>query len=246
MRTATPPTSEVRSNAGTGVSLAFFFRQASAVFWKDFKTELRTRERLSAMCFFAFLVLLVFNFVFTPDSETIRNAAPGIFWVAVTFSGFMVLTRSFISERENDCLTGLLLSPADRGAIYLGKMLANLCAMLLLEALILPLMAVFLNIDVWQHLPRLVPGLLLGTLGFAAVGTLFAAMSLKTRLQEALLPMLTLPVLVPALLAAVESFRGALAGDSLSEISAWTNIGAAFALLFVAACVLLFDYVVEE
>jgi heme exporter protein B len=226
--------------------LVLFFQQVSAVFWKDFKTEVRTKERLSAMCFFAFLVLLVFNFAFTPGSETIRNAAPGVFWIAVTFSGFMGLTRSFVSERDNDCLTGLLLSPADSGAIYLGKMLANLCAMLLVEALILPLMVVFLNIAVWQHLPRLLPGLLLGTLGFAAVGTLFAAMSLKTRLQEALLPMLTLPVLVPALLAAVESFRAVLAGDSLSDISAWINIGGAFALLFVAACVLLFDYVIEE
>ena len=226
--------------------MALFFRQVSAVFWKDIKTEVRTKERLSAMCFFSFLVLLVFNFAFTPNSETIRNAAPGIFWIAVTFSGFMGLTRSFITERDNDCLTGLLLSPADRGAIYLGKMLANLFAMLLLEALILPLMVVFLNIAVWQHLPRLLPGLLLGTLGFAAVGTLFAAMSLKTRLREALLPMLTLPVLVPALLAAVESFRAVLAGDSLSDISGWINIGGAFALLFVAACVLLFDYVIEE
>ena len=115
-----------------------------------------------------------------------------------------------------------------------------------LEALILPLMVVFLNIAVWQHLPRLLPGLLLGTLGFAAVGTLFAAMSIRTRLQEALLPMLTLPVLVPALLAAVESFRAVLAGDSLSDISPWIHIGGAFALLFVAACVLLFDYVIEE
>ena len=226
--------------------MAIFFHQACAVLWKDIKTEVRTKERLSAMCFFAFLVLLVFNFAFTPDSETIRNAAPGIFWIAVTFSGFMGLTRSFISERDNDCLTGLLLSPADRGAIYLGKMAANLGAMLLLEAMLLPLMVVFLNIAVWQHLPRLIPPLLLGTLGFAAVGTLFAAMSLKTRLQEALLPMLTLPVLVPALLAAVESFRAVLAGDSLSDIGAWIKISGAFALLFVAACVLLFDYVIEE
>ncbi len=226
--------------------MVLFANQVSAVFWKDIKTEVRTRERLSAMCFFAFLVLIVFNFAFTPNSENIRSAAPGIFWIAVTFSGFMSLTRSFITERDNDCLTGLLLSPADRGAIYLGKMLANLFAMLLLEALLLPLMVVFLNIAIWQHLPRLLPGLLLGTIGFAAVGTLFAAMSLKTRLQEALLPLLTLPVLVPALLAAVESFRAVLAGDSLSDVSAWINIGGAFALLFTAACMLLFDYVIEE
>lgn len=223
-----------------------YFSQAGAILWKDLKTEFRTKERLSAMAFFAFLVLLIFNFAFKPGSPIMQSAAPGIFWISVTFAGLLGLTRSFTMERENDCLMGLLLSPADRGAVFLGKMLANFVTMMFMEALILPLLAIFLNIAVWEHLHKLILPLFLGTVGFASVGTLFAAMSINTRLKEALLPMLTLPVLIPALLAAVETFRAVLAGDPLSEVSAWLKLGAAFALLFTTACLLLFDYVVEE
>ncbi len=226
--------------------MSLFLYQVAAVLWKDLKTEVRTKERLSAMCFFAFLVVLVFNFALKPGSAAMQSAAPGIFWIAVIFAGLLGLTRSFTMERENDCLMGLLLSPADRGAIYLGKALANLLTIAVVEALILPLLVVFLNIAVWEHLPRLLLPLFLGTVGFTAVGTLFAAMSINTRLKEALLPMLTLPILVPALLAAVESFRAVLAGEPLSAIANWLKLGAAFAVLFVTACLLLFDYVVEE
>ena len=226
--------------------MPLFLHQVFAVLWKDLKTEVRTKERLSAMCFFAFLVLLVFNFAFKPGSAAMKSAAPGIFWVSVTFAGLLGLSRSFAQERENDCLMGLLLSPADRGAIYLGKVLSNLITMGFMEALLLPLLVLFLNIAIYEHLLRLLPVLFLGTLGFAAVGTLFAAMSINTRLQEALLPMLTLPVLVPALISAVESFRAVLEGAPLSEIGSWLKLSGAFAVLFVTACLLLFDYVVEE
>ncbi len=226
--------------------MPLFFRQVFAILWKDLKTEARTKERLSAMCFFALLVILIFNFAFKPGSEVMKSAAPGIFWVTVTFAGLLGLTRSFALERQNDCLMGLRLSPADPGAIYLGKMLGNFITMAFMEALVLPLLVLFLNVTVWDHLLRLLLPLALGTLGFAAVGTLFAAMSINTRLQEALLPMLALPVLVPALLAAVESSRAVLAGEPFSEVGSWLKLGGAFALLFVTACLLLFEYVVEE
>jgi heme exporter protein B len=223
-----------------------FSRQVLAVLWKDLRTEARTKERLSAMCFFALLVLLIFNFALSPEPQARGYAAAGVFWIAVTFAGLFGLSRSFALERENDCLMGLLLTPADRGAIYLGKTLANLVTMAIVEIAILPLIAVFLNVTVLDHVLRLLPILILGTVGFAAVGTLFAAMSINTRLQEALLPLLTLPVLVPALISAVESFRAVLEGEPLSEITQWLKLSAAFALLFLAACTLLFDYVVEE
>ena len=226
--------------------MPLFLRQTHAILWKDLKTEVRTKERLSAMCFFAFLIVLVFNFAFKPGSAIMKSAAPGIFWIAVTFAGLMGLTRSFTMERNNDCLMGLLLTPADRGAIYLGKMLANLITMLVMEALVLPLLVLFLNIDLWSCMPQILLPVFLGSLGFAAVGTLFAAMSINTRLQEALLPMLTLPILVPALLAAVESFGAILAGDPLSEVSSWLELSLAFSVLFITISLLLFDYVVEE
>ena len=223
-----------------------FLAQSFAILQKDLKTEWRTKERLSAMAFFAFLVVLIFNFAFKPGSPIMQAAAPGVFWIATTFAGLMGLSRSFAIEKHNDCLMGLRLSPADPGAIFLGKMLGNVVTMLVLEALILPMLVIFLNLDVRSNLLLLIVPMLLGTLGFAAVGTLFAAMSANTRLQEALLPILTLPVLVPALLAAVESFRSILSGAPLSEITSWIQLGGAFAGLFVAACLLLFEYVLED
>ena len=223
-----------------------FFKQSFAILRKDLKTEWRTKERLSAMAFFAFLVVLIFNFAFKPGSPIMKSAAPGIFWIATAFAGLLGLTRSFAIEKQNDCLMGLRLTPADPGAIYLGKMLGNTITMLLLEALIMPALVVFLNISVGNALPRLLLPALLGTLGFAAVGTLFAAMSVNTRLQEALLPILTLPVLIPALLAAVESFRAILDGAEMAEITSWLKLGGAFAGLFVTACLLLFEYVLED
>ena len=223
-----------------------FYRATMAVLMKDLRTEMRTKERLSAMCFFALLVILIFNFAFEAGSGTLRSAAPGIFWVAVIFAGLLGLTRSFNQEKENDALLGFLLTPADRGAFYLGKTFANAITMAVMEILLLPLLAVFFNIAVAEHVLRLIPICFFGTLGFAAVGTLFAAMSINTRLQEALLPMLTLPVLVPLILAAVETTSGVLAGEPLADLSHWLQLSAVFAVLFLAACLILFDYVVEE
>lgn len=226
--------------------MLLFFLQSLAILQKDLKIEWRTRERLSAMVFFAFLVVLIFNFAFEPASPILNRAAPGIFWIATVFAGLLGLSRSFAIEKQNDCLMGLRLTPADPGAIFLGKMLGNAITMLILDALILPVLVVFLNVEIAPALPGLALPILFGTLGFAAVGTLFAAMSLNTRLQEALLPLLTLPLLVPALLAAMESFRAVLAGHPLAEISDWLALGGAFVALFVAACLLLFEYVLED
>ena len=149
-------------------------------------------------------------------------------------------------EKENDALLGFLLTPADRGAFYLGKTIANAVTMAVMEILLLPLLAVFFNIPVAEHIIRLIPVCFFGTLGFAAVGTLFAAMSINTRLQEALLPMLTLPVLVPLILAAVETTGGVLAGEPLADLTRWLQLLVVFAVLFLAVCLILFDYVVEE
>lgn len=226
--------------------MLLFFFQTLAILQKDLKIEWRTRERISAMGFFAFLVVLIFNFAFEPASPILNRAAPGIFWIATVFAGLLGLSRSFAIEKQNDCLMGLRLTPADPGAIFLGKMLGNAITMLVLDALILPVLVVFLNVEIGPALPGLALPILFGTLGFAAVGTLFAAMSLNTRLQEALLPLLTLPLLVPALLAAMESFRAVLAGHPLAEISDWLALGGAFVALFVAACLLLFEYVLED
>tara|TARA_Y100000588_G_scaffold373868_2_gene448227 strand:+ start:831 stop:1514 length:684 start_codon:yes stop_codon:yes gene_type:complete len=226
--------------------MSLFFRQTTAIMKKDLRIEYRSKERLSGMVFFAALVLLIFSFALTPGSSAMVNGAGGIFWVTVVFAGFLGLTRSFTQEQHNDCLMGLLLAPADRGAIYLGKTLGNFITMVVLEIFLLPMFAILLNVAVLSPLPSLIPVMLLGTLGFASVGTLFSAMSMNTRLKEAMLPLLTLPVLVPLILASVQSFSALLSGNSLSTVSDWLRTSAAFCGIFFVACLILFDYVVEE
>ena len=226
--------------------MSLFFRQSFAILRKDLRIEYRGKERLSSMIFFAALVLLIFSFALTPGSAAMVSGAGGIFWVTVIFSGFLGLTRSFTQEQINDCFTGLLLAPADRAAIYLGKTLGNFITMTLLEIFLLPMFAILLNVRVIDALPGLIPVILLGTLGFASVGTLFSAMSVNTRLKEAMLPLLTLPVLVPVILASVESFSALLSGDSLSSVGDWVRTSAAFCGIFFVSCLILFDYVVEE
>ena len=174
------------------------------------------------------------------------QGAGGIYWVAVVFSGFLGLTRSFTVEQANDCIFGMLLAPADRSAIYLGKMLANLLTMLALQVLLLPLFAILLNVPLFSAMPGILLPVLFGTLGFATIGTLFSAMSVNTRLKEAMLPVLTLPILVPVLLASVETFRTMLEGATLASAMDWVRIGAAFCGIFFVVCMYLFEYVVEE
>ena len=143
-------------------------------------------------------------------------------------------------------MLGVLLAPADRSAIYIGKMLGNLITMLALQVFLLPLFAILLNVPLFDALPGILVPVLFGTFGFATIGTLFSAMSVNTRLKEAMLPMLTLPILVPMLLSAVESFRSMLQGAPLGSTMEWMRVGVAFCGIFFVVCMYLFEYVVEE
>ena len=223
-----------------------FVQQASAILYKDLLTEFRSKERLSSMGFFSLLVLVTFSFAFTPGSPSMVEGAGGIYWVSVVFSGFLGLSRSFSQEQINDCMLGVLLAPADRSAIYIGKMLGNLITMLALQVFLLPLFAILLNVPLFHALPGILVPVLFGTFGFATIGTLFSAMSVNTRLKEAMLPMLTLPILVPMLLSAVESFRSMLQGATLGSTMEWMRVGVAFCGIFFVVCMYLFEYVVEE
>ena len=223
-----------------------FVRQASAILYKDLLTEFRSKERLSSMGFFSLLVLVTFSFAFTPGSPSMVEGAGGIYWVSVVFSGFLGLSRSFSQEQINDCMLGVLLAPADRSAIYIGKMLGNLITMLVLQVFLLPLFAILLNVPLFDALPGILVPVLFGTFGFATIGTLFSAMSVNTRLKEAMLPMLALPILVPMLLSAVESFRSMLQGATLGSTMEWMRVGVAFCGIFFVVCMYLFEYVVEE
>ena len=176
-----------------------------AIFRKDLLIELRTKDTLNSMLFFGIVVLVVFNFALESLRDSSRSAVPGVLWVAFAFSGTLGLHRTFASEKENSCLQGLLMIPADRGVIYIGKMLAATIFMLMAELIIFILSLVFFNLTVWKEIPYLAAVFLIGTLGFTAVGTLLSAIAVNTKLREVLLPLILFPVILPILVNAVEA-----------------------------------------
>jgi heme exporter protein B len=220
-----------------------YFRKVWAIARKDLLIELRSRDVLSSAVVFTLLVLLIFNFALDLTGETVRAVAPGVLWVTFIFAGMLTLGRTFARERERGALQGLLLAPLDRGALFLAKLLVNLLLLGLVESAALPAFVALYNLDLRPG--PLLAVVLLGTLGFAAVGTLFAAVAANTRAREALLPLLLFPVLVPVIIGAVKATGESLAGTAPAG-PPWLNLLIAFDAIFLALAYLLFEYVIEE
>jgi len=226
--------------------VAEVLRRTWAMTRKDVTVELRARERVNAMLFFAALVLFIFNFALGPDQEKLREVAPGLLWLAFLFTGMLGLARSFQAERENECFEELLLTPGDRESIYYGKLVGNVLFMAMAEALILPLFGVLYNLDIWEHLPSLALVALLGTLGFSTIGTLLAAMTANLRAREVMLPLLLFPLTVPVILGSVRATEAILAGEGLAGVSHWLKLLAGFDVIFLVVSPLVFEFVLEE
>ena len=212
--------------------------------WKDILLELRTKEIVSSVLLFAFLVVIIFNFAFDPTPEVVALVVPGILWVAFTFAGVLGFNRSFILEKDKGSLDGLLLCPVSRDVIYLGKLVGTFLFMIVVEALLLPVFAVLYDFSLF--IPELLLIATLATLGFAAVGTLFSAMAVNTRSRETMLPLLLLPMTVPVIIAAVEATGAILDGDSFGELGRWWQLLLAFDVIFLVLSSLLFGAVLEE
>src|SRR5437667_155852 len=227
---------------GRGVSYA---RRTWIVLWKDLLGERRSKEALNALFFFALLLLFLFQFALGDERERLTAALPGLLWLGFILSGLVGPGRAFLAEREHDCWEGLLLAPGDKSAIYLGKVAGNLLLMLLVEAILLVLFAVFFNIDLAAHPLRLTVVIGLGTIGFAAVGTLFAAMTAHVRARELLFPVLLLPVQVPVLLGAVKATEAVLLGEPLGAVGHWLGLLAAADTIYLTVGVLTFDAILE-
>ena len=221
-----------------------FLRKVLVIVQKDVAVELSTKEMLSSMFIFSLLVIVIFSFAFELRVEDVRKVAPGVLWVTFVFAGMLGLSRSFVLEKDKGCLEGLLLCPVDRSAIYFGKMLGNVIFMTTVEAMILPIFSILFNISLFQ--PALILIVVLGTLGFAGVGTLFSAMAVHTRSREVMLPVLLFPVVLPAMIAAVKATGGILDGQPFSEIAHWLRLLVVFDVVFLAISFMTFDYVVEE
>ena len=220
--------------------------RVAAVAWKDLTAERRTRANANAVLFFSVLVLVLFGFALGPDADALRAAAPGVLWLTVLFSGVLAFNRSYQVELENGAFDVLLLYPGDRRAIFLGKLVANLVFVLVIEALVVPLAAVLYGLPLLAALPGLGAVVLLATFGLVTVGTFYGAMASRVRAREVLLPLLLFPIVIPLLVAAVEGTTAALAGDPMGEAGAWTRLLVVFDLVFFIACVLAFEHVIEE
>lgn len=221
-----------------------YFNKVMAIVWKDVRAELRTKDILSSMLVFAGLTVLIFQFAFDLRASVIQLVLPGVLWIAITFAGVLGLNRSFVLEQDRGSMEGLLMAPMDRSAIYFGKLIGNLLFIFVVELVLLPLMTVLYN--VWLLTPALLLVVFLGTVGYAAVGTLFAALSINTRAREVMLPILLFPVMVPVFVAGVQATGRLLDGETLADISRWVQLLVAYDGIFIAAAMILFDYVVEE
>ena len=212
------------------------------ILWKDVVLELRTKDIVVSALVFALLVIVVFNFAITPTPQTVAFVAPGILWVAFTFGGVLGLNRSMALERESGGLQALMLVPVSRDLIFFGKMLGTFLFMLLVEIAVFPVFAVLYNFSLL--LPGLIPIAILATLAIATVGTLFSAIASNTRSREVMLPLLFFPVLVPAVVAAVEASTGVIQGSS--PFDRWIPFLIAFDAIFLVVCPFAFQLVVEE
>ena len=222
-------------------ALAGYMRPALAVLAKDALLELRTKDIIVSVPVFALLVIVIFNFALDPTPSTVAMIGPGILWVSYTFGAVLGLNRSFAIESDRGNVHGLMLAPVGRDAIYFGKLASNLLYLFLLEICVLPMLLVMFDTNLYH--PVILLGLFLGTLGYAEVGTFFAALTANTRARESMLPVLLLPVMVPVFMAGVSLTAGILDGRPISGLVSWLVILAVFDVIFFIAAYWIVDLI---
>jgi len=217
----------------------------AALLGKELQTEFRSRELLITTMFFVLTVIALFSITFDAAVSDPKNVGPGLLWLAILFSSSLMLQPCFLKERTNDTLSALRLSVGDAFAIFLAKLVANVCLLLITELLALPIFAVFFDVKIMRVFPQLMLVFLLGSIGIAVTGTALSAISSQARMRELLLPMLLLPLLVPILLASTEA-TAALLGENPALRWDWLAILAAFDVVFLTALWLFGEYLLEE
>jgi heme exporter protein B len=221
-----------------------YLRKVWTIVQKDLVVELRSRELISSMGAFAVLVILLFAFAFDLRVAKAGTVAPGALWSVIAFAGLLGLGRTLSAEIDRGVFDALLLAPVDHSAIFFGKAVGIILFMFIVEAVILPLFVIFFNLPFWQ--PTIILIVILGTIGYGSVGTLLSTMAANTRLREVLLPVLLLPIALPALLAAVKCTAGALDARPFEEWSNWFGLLVAFDLVMLGLAFLVYDFVVED
>lgn len=223
-----------------------FWRVVKAVLARDVIAEWRQKDIFTTFVMFGLLTVVVFVFAFDPSRHERQDVVPGALWTAFFFAGILGLNRSAGRDSQDDFLHGLITSPADRGAMYFGKLIAHLVFMGVGELVILALSIVFFDLDGRHLTPEFFLILVLGTIGYLAVGTIFAVVGQKTRLREVMLPVLLLPVLTPVLLGAVEGTAIIFTPGGNEGLWSWIQLLAAFDVMFITAGFLLYGLVLED
>lgn len=220
--------------------------QAWAIARKDLLLELRARTAVLSSFVFAALVLVIFNFARDPTAVPTSVLAPSILWVTFTFAAMLGMNRGFEVEIHTRAIDGLVLSPIDRSSIYFGKFLSNFAFVTLVQAVTLPLFGLFFNVNILDPLLPLIGVMVLAGVAFVAVGTLFSAMTVRTRFAQLMLPVLLLPFAVPPITAAVQMTQHIFSGHPLSEAIGWVRLLAAYDVAFLVLGMLLFEATLDE
>jgi heme exporter protein CcmB len=224
-----------------------FVRAVWEVTRKDLLVEARTREILYTTVFFAVACVLVFAFGFVREGRPVQDAAAGILWIAIAFSGTLALGRAFERERQGETLRALLIAPIDRSALYLGKLLGILVLLAAVEVIVVPLVALMFQAALFAHATLMIGLLVAGTIGFAAVGTLFAAMLVRARSRDVMLPVLLYPITVPVIIAGVRGTAALLQPEADQPMArAWLAMLVFFDVVFVTLSLWTFEPVMTE
>jgi heme exporter protein B len=221
-----------------------FFRAAMVVMMKDLRAEMRTKEAINASLGFAIVILLLFSFAFDPEADTTKALSGGLLWIVFAFAGTLILNRSFARELPNDCLDALIAAPISGAALFLGKALANYVLLLAVEMVSLPVFGIFYNVHWANQWPELLLVLALGTWALTVIGTVFSALTVNIRLREVMLPMLTYPILVPALMAAMKLSMELISGNAIGpETVTWLKMLIGFDVVYTAVSLALVETV---
>lgn len=223
-----------------------YMRQIRAIVWKDLLLELRTRERLAAMGAFAILAAVLFNYSIDTTTTRPENVAAGLIWMTLVFGGLLGVGRTFQLESEDDALQGILTSPVPKDAVFIAKTLANFALLYVISLLVLGVFTLFFGLDLGEAVWGIILVLGLGSFGFVALGTLFAAISTGTSMGDTLLPVLVFPLLVPMVIFGVGATGRLIAGRPFSEVEGNVRMLAAMAVAAFAVGAVLFRFVVED
>ena len=210
---------------------------------KDIRLEWRSRDAINSMLFFSLLVVVIFSFSFDPNAEESREIAGGLIWVAFLFAAVVALNQTWARELRNQVLDAYRVSPAPASALFVAKALGNFLLVSMLEALMAPLFMIFYNLRVLGPAWQLIPVAILGTWALVVNGTFFAAMSLRTRSREIMLPLLLFPISIPAVQSMVEATRIILAGDASARF--WIVLLLTYDVVFTTACLALFETILQ-